>query len=146
MCVELSLNVPYRLDGIKYDRFELVVAGFADAQNYGCLAVHDSEFSSCHASSLPRSFMGKLGNCAFDQPQLEAVNSRNEAKRQSRSQGKSKRTLTSIRLSRCSQALSKVGGRAFRARMERVVQVVQKSTAKSKKKPKSKKEDIGVGG
>jgi hypothetical protein len=85
VCVELSLNVPYSLDGIKYDRFELVVAGFADAQNYGCLAVHDSEFSSCHASSLPRSFMGNLGNCAFDQPQLEAVNSRNEAKRQSQS-------------------------------------------------------------
>ena len=34
VCVELSLNVPYRLDGSKYDRFELVVAGFADAQNY----------------------------------------------------------------------------------------------------------------
>jgi len=30
--------------------------------------------------------------------------------------------------------------------MDRVVQVVQKSKAKSKKKPKSKKEDIGVGG
>ena len=44
------------------------------------------------------------------------------------------------------KALSKVGGRGFRARMERVVQVVQKSKAKSKKKPKSKKEDIGIGG
>jgi hypothetical protein len=44
------------------------------------------------------------------------------------------------------EALSKVGGRGFRSRMERVVQVVQKSKAKSKKKPKSKKEDIGVGG
>jgi hypothetical protein len=44
------------------------------------------------------------------------------------------------------KALSKVGGRGFGARMDRVVQVVQKSKAKSKKKPKSKKEDIGVGG
>ena len=44
------------------------------------------------------------------------------------------------------KALSKVGGRGFRARMDRVVQVVQKSKATSKKKPKSKKEDIGVGG
>jgi hypothetical protein len=44
------------------------------------------------------------------------------------------------------KALSKVGGRGFRTRMDRVVQVVQKSKAKSKKKPKSKKEDIGVGG
>ena len=38
------------------------------------------------------------------------------------------------------KALSKVGGRGFRSRMERVVQVVQKSKAKSKKKPKSKQE------
>jgi hypothetical protein len=44
------------------------------------------------------------------------------------------------------KALSKVGGRGFRARMDRVVQVVQKFKAKSTKKPKSKKEDIGIGG
>ena len=38
------------------------------------------------------------------------------------------------------KALSKVGGRGFRARMDRVVRAVQVPKAKNKKKPKSKKE------
>jgi hypothetical protein len=37
------------------------------------------------------------------------------------------------------KALSKVGGRGFRARMDRVVQAVQIPKSKSKKKPETKK-------